>query len=121
MDAVSPEAVKMVCGLCHKLLKRKPCVLESALSSSDVSVVAVLVCGHAYHADCLETRTLHEDRRDPPCPLCLGPHSHSGPPVGQEWLLVKQLTFLYPGYEGNIGDYLFRVKNRTESWWGFIG
>ncbi|CAK9153181.1 unnamed protein product [Ilex paraguariensis] len=72
MDAISPDVVKMVCGICQKLLKRRPYILENTVSSSDISVVAVLVCGHVYHADCLEQRTCHEDRRDPACPLCLG-------------------------------------------------
>ena len=40
-------------------------------SSTDLSVVAVLVCGHVYHAECLEQKTRHEDIRDPPCPLCV--------------------------------------------------
>ncbi|XP_052183820.1 uncharacterized protein LOC127795891 [Diospyros lotus] len=73
-DAASLDAVKMVCGICEKLLKRKLYVLENSLSTGDYSVVAVLVCGHVYHADCLEERTCHEDRWDPPCPLCLGLH-----------------------------------------------
>uniref|UniRef100_A0A5B6ZCV5 RING-type domain-containing protein n=1 Tax=Davidia involucrata TaxID=16924 RepID=A0A5B6ZCV5_DAVIN len=72
MDAVSADVVKMVCGICQKLLKRKPYILGNTLSSSDLSVVAVLVCGHVHHADCLEQRTCHEDRQDPPCPLCVG-------------------------------------------------
>uniref|UniRef100_A0A5B6ZDE1 RING-type domain-containing protein n=1 Tax=Davidia involucrata TaxID=16924 RepID=A0A5B6ZDE1_DAVIN len=72
MDAVSADVVKMVCAICQKLLGRKPYILGNTLSSSDLSVVAVLVCGHVYHADCLEQRTCHEDRQDPPCPLCVG-------------------------------------------------
>lgn len=47
----------MVCGLCQQRTREN-------------AVTAVLVCGHAYHADCLEVRTTNEDRRDPPCPLC---------------------------------------------------
>ncbi|KAJ4849947.1 hypothetical protein Tsubulata_004837 [Turnera subulata] len=72
MDAVSSsEAVKMVCGICQKLLRRKPYFLGETLSAGEFSVVAVLVCGHIFHADCLEQRTSLEDIRDPPCPLCL--------------------------------------------------
>ncbi|KAI3801797.1 hypothetical protein L1987_29913 [Smallanthus sonchifolius] len=62
IDVVSGDSMKMMCGLC-------------SASTSDNSVVAVLVCGHIYHADCLETRTPYEDRRDPPCPLCVNSHS----------------------------------------------
>ncbi|KAM0041076.1 putative transcription factor interactor and regulator C2H2 family [Helianthus anomalus] len=62
IDVVSGDSMKMICRLC-------------SASTSDNSVVAVLVCGHFYHADCLETRTSHADRRDPPCPLCVNSHS----------------------------------------------
>ncbi|KAI4335652.1 hypothetical protein L6164_014283 [Bauhinia variegata] len=72
MDSVSPDVVKMVCGICEKPLKRKLYFLGSSLSSNELSVVAVLVCGHVYHADCLEQRTSFEERRDPSCPLCAG-------------------------------------------------
>ncbi|KAK2991065.1 hypothetical protein RJ640_010067 [Escallonia rubra] len=72
VNTVSADVVKMVCGICQKQLKRKPHFLGNTISSSDISVVAVLVCGHNYHADCLEQKTSHEDRRDPPCPLCVG-------------------------------------------------
>ncbi|XAR66845.1 hypothetical protein NMG60_11013195 [Bertholletia excelsa] len=71
-DAASPNAQKMVCGLCGSPLKRRPHSLGHTLSSSDLSVVAVLACGHVYHAECLEQRTCHEERQDPPCPLCKG-------------------------------------------------
>lgn len=71
-DVASPDVEKMECGLCQKLLKRKPIiVLESTISSNDLSIVAVLACGHVYHANCLEMKTCYEDRTDPPCPLCL--------------------------------------------------
>lgn len=72
VGAASPDALKMVCAICEKFLKRKPFILGNTISSGDLSVVAVLVCGHVYHADCLEQRTCHEDRRDPPCPSCAG-------------------------------------------------
>lgn len=62
IDVVSGDSMKMMCRLC-------------SASTTDNSVVAVLVCGHIYHADCLETRTTYEDRRDPPCPLCINSHS----------------------------------------------
>ncbi|KAK7264857.1 hypothetical protein RJT34_32470 [Clitoria ternatea] len=72
MDAVSPDAMKMVCGICEKPLRRKFNFLGSSVSCCEFSVVAVLVCGHVYHADCLEQRTCVEELRDPPCPVCAG-------------------------------------------------
>ncbi|EPS67585.1 hypothetical protein M569_07191, partial [Genlisea aurea] len=60
------------CRLCQKRLKKSVFISGSSLSSHDLSVVAVLVCGHAYHADCLERKTDPENRQDPLCPLCLG-------------------------------------------------
>ncbi|TYH93258.1 hypothetical protein ES332_A13G241700v1 [Gossypium tomentosum] len=70
MDAVLPDQVNSVCGLCQKHLRRKPYILGNTLASGEFSVVAVLVCGHVYHEDCLEKRTSFEERRDPRCPLC---------------------------------------------------
>lgn len=73
----STEGMKMLCGLCQNLLRRKPYSVDSTQSSSgNLSVVAVLVCSHVYHADCLEQRTTYQDRRDPPCPLCAGSPSN---------------------------------------------
>ncbi|XP_050215162.1 uncharacterized protein LOC126666203 isoform X2 [Mercurialis annua] len=72
------DGAKKTCGVCQKMLRRKPCFLGDTLSSGECSIVAVLVCGHVYHAECLEQRTSLEERRDPPCPLCTGLHSHNG-------------------------------------------
>lgn len=71
-DATSTEEAKLVCGLCEGSLKGRSCIFENAISAGELSVVAVLVCGHVYHADCLEQKTWHEDIRDPLCPLCAG-------------------------------------------------
>ncbi|KAK8475636.1 hypothetical protein V6N13_010286 [Hibiscus sabdariffa] len=62
----SPSIDMRTCGACSKLLAER-----SAWSSNDVSVVSVLVCGHVYHAECLETMTLEADRYDPACPICM--------------------------------------------------
>ncbi|XP_057538545.1 uncharacterized protein LOC130815996 isoform X2 [Amaranthus tricolor] len=72
IHAISPYAVRMTCGVCQKLLKRKPHNFGSTLASEELSIAAVLVCGHIFHADCLEQRTQVEDKRDPPCPICSG-------------------------------------------------
>ncbi|RDX67092.1 hypothetical protein CR513_54073, partial [Mucuna pruriens] len=70
MSAISPNKTDMVCGICEKLLSRKINFFGSSTSCCELSVVAVLVCGHVYHANCLEQRTSFEELRDPPCPVC---------------------------------------------------
>ncbi|XP_011017874.1 PREDICTED: uncharacterized protein LOC105121076 isoform X3 [Populus euphratica] len=72
MDAVLSDALKVVCGICQKLVRRKPYFIGNALTAGEFSVVAILVCGHVYHSECLEQKTSLEDMRDPPCPLCSG-------------------------------------------------
>ncbi|KAK4391550.1 hypothetical protein Sango_1932800 [Sesamum angolense] len=69
-NAVPGDMRKMECRICQKSLRKNPFIFNNSISSSDLSVVAVLVCGHAYHADCLEQKTSFEDRQDPPCPMC---------------------------------------------------
>ncbi|GMI82545.1 hypothetical protein like AT1G75400 [Hibiscus trionum] len=54
------------CGACSKLLADR-----STWSSNEISVVSVLVCGHVYHAECLEKMTIEADRYDPVCPICM--------------------------------------------------
>ncbi|XP_049393223.1 uncharacterized protein LOC125857661 [Solanum stenotomum] len=44
------------CGICAKLLNEL--------------AVAVLVCGHVFHAECLENMTSEINRYDPACPVC---------------------------------------------------
>ncbi|XP_022925430.1 uncharacterized protein LOC111432724 [Cucurbita moschata] len=72
-DAISSNGMRMLCGICQKLMRRKLCSLGNTPSSRELPVAAVLVCGHVYHADCLENRPNVEDRSDPPCPLCTEP------------------------------------------------
>ncbi|KAI4374961.1 hypothetical protein MLD38_012892 [Melastoma candidum] len=63
----SPSFELQTCAVCTKHLT------ESAsynCGSNEVSVVAVLVCGHLYHGECLEILTLDTDRYDPVCPIC---------------------------------------------------
>ncbi|CAM0880843.1 unnamed protein product [Alopecurus aequalis] len=61
---VSPD--QEVCKLCLKLLKER-----SAWNAQDLAVVAVLLCGHVYHADCLDSLTAEAEKYDPPCPVCV--------------------------------------------------
>ncbi|XP_072999185.1 uncharacterized protein [Typha latifolia] len=66
---LSPDQQR--CKACSKLLKEKsPWSTQKIFSTNELSVVAVLVCGHVYHADCLENMTLETDKYDPPCPIC---------------------------------------------------
>ncbi|GKV46949.1 hypothetical protein SLEP1_g53906 [Rubroshorea leprosula] len=66
MFSYSPSMDLQMCGACSKLLTER-----SSWASNELSVVSVLVCGHAYHAECLEIMTSEADRYDPPCPICM--------------------------------------------------
>ncbi|KAH7567226.1 hypothetical protein JRO89_XS07G0034600 [Xanthoceras sorbifolium] len=60
-----------ICGACSKLLtERSSWSSQRIVANSELSVVAVLVCGHVYHAECLEIMTADNDRYDPACPIC---------------------------------------------------
>ncbi|XP_038718097.1 uncharacterized protein LOC120011115 isoform X2 [Tripterygium wilfordii] len=61
-----PSLESQTCGSCSKLLPAR-----SSWSCNELSVAAVLVCGHVYHAECLETLTQEADRYDPSCPICM--------------------------------------------------
>ncbi|XP_020269923.1 suppressor protein SRP40-like, partial [Asparagus officinalis] len=59
------------CRVCSKLLEEKsPWSGQRIVSTNELPVGAVLICGHVYHADCLESITSETDRYDPPCPMC---------------------------------------------------
>ncbi|KAL2338435.1 hypothetical protein Fmac_012881 [Flemingia macrophylla] len=70
MDAISVDKREMICGICEKLLNKKINFMGSSMSCCELSVVAVLVCGHVYHTNCLEKKTKFEELRDPSCPVC---------------------------------------------------
>jgi len=61
------------CGLCSKLLKER-----SSWKGNDISIAAVLVCGHVFHAECLETVTPEASKFDPSCPTCSHGESSAG-------------------------------------------
>ena len=63
----SPSLDLQTCGACSKFLTER-----SSWAASELSVVAVLVYGHAYHADCLESMTPEVENYDPACPICTG-------------------------------------------------
>ncbi|XP_020588784.1 uncharacterized protein LOC110030419 [Phalaenopsis equestris] len=59
------------CGICSKLLKEKsPWSAQKIVSTNDLPIAAVLVCGHVFHAECLESSTSETDMYDPPCHVC---------------------------------------------------
>lgn len=67
----SPSVELHACGACSKLLtERSSWSSQKLFITNDVPVASVLVCGHTYHAECLETMTAEADRFDPPCPIC---------------------------------------------------
>ncbi|KAJ1388608.1 Zinc finger, RING-type [Sesbania bispinosa] len=59
------------CGVCSKLLTEKSSwSAQKIIASNDLSVVSVLICGHVYHAECLESMTPEINKYDPACPIC---------------------------------------------------
>ncbi|KAL9266181.1 hypothetical protein AKJ16_DCAP22803 [Drosera capensis] len=59
------------CGVCSKLLRAKsPWSSQKFFAGNELSVVAVLICGHVYHGECLEHVTLEINKYDPVCPVC---------------------------------------------------
>ncbi|KAF7810857.1 43kDa postsynaptic protein [Senna tora] len=59
------------CGVCSKLLtERSSWSTQKIIASNELSVVAVLICGHVYHAECLESLTPEINKYDPTCPVC---------------------------------------------------
>ncbi|KAK1298127.1 hypothetical protein QJS10_CPB14g00056 [Acorus calamus] len=70
---IGKRADTQTCGVCSKPLRSKsPWSAQKivAVASNELSVVAVLACGHVYHAECLEHATPEADRFDPPCLTC---------------------------------------------------
>ncbi|KAA8537586.1 hypothetical protein F0562_027194 [Nyssa sinensis] len=68
----SPSVDLQTCGACSKLLIEKSAwSSQKIFAGNELSVIAVLVCGHVYHAECLETMTPEADQYDPSCPVCM--------------------------------------------------
>lgn len=61
-----------ICIICSRWLRHKsPFSSQRMLvGNRDLPVVGVLVCGHVFHADCLEKDVPEMLRHDPPCPQC---------------------------------------------------
>lgn len=59
------------CGICSKVLIEKSAwSTQKIIASNELSVVAVLACGHVYHAECLDVVTPEFNKYDPACPIC---------------------------------------------------
>ncbi|GMH13456.1 hypothetical protein Nepgr_015297 [Nepenthes gracilis] len=59
------------CGVCSKDLAEKSVSSSQKIyACNESSVVAILTCGHVYHAECLENVTLEINKYDPACPVC---------------------------------------------------
>ncbi|EOA27183.1 hypothetical protein CARUB_v10023294mg [Capsella rubella] len=59
------------CGACSRSLSEKSLLTSQKMfATNELSVAAILACGHVYHSDCLEQMTPEIDKFDPPCPIC---------------------------------------------------
>lgn len=76
-----------VCKLCLRLLKER-----SSWNGHELAVVAVLFCGHAYHANCLDSITAESEKYDPPCPVCTHGESCTAKMFGKLDLNIKKAS-----------------------------
>ncbi|CAO2193060.1 unnamed protein product [Urochloa humidicola] len=83
--ALSPD--QEVCKLCSRLLKER-----SSWNGHELAVVAVLFCGHAYHANCLDSITAESEKYDPPCPVCTHGETNTAKLFGKTELKVRNKT-----------------------------
>ncbi|CAL0333578.1 unnamed protein product [Lupinus luteus] len=59
------------CGVCSKFLTEKSSwSSQKIIASNELAVVSILICGHVYHAECLESMTPEISKYDPACPVC---------------------------------------------------
>lgn len=67
----SPSVDLQTCGVCSKLLtERSSWGSQKIIATNELAVVAILICGHVYHAECLENMTPEINKYDPACPVC---------------------------------------------------
>lgn len=67
----SPSIDMRTCGVCAKLLTEKSSWgTQKIIANNELAVVAILICGHVYHAECLEHMTPEINKYDPACPVC---------------------------------------------------
>ena len=59
------------CGACSRPLSEKSLwSSQKMFMTNELSVSAILACGHVYHGECLEKMTPEIDKFDPSCPIC---------------------------------------------------
>lgn len=69
--SASPSIDLQTCGVCAKLLtERSSWGSQKIIANNELAVVAVLICGHVYHSECLENMTSELNKYDPACPVC---------------------------------------------------
>lgn len=73
LSSSSFSSYLQTCGLCSKLLKERV-----TWKGNEIPIAAVLVCGHVYHAECLEAVTPEASKFDPSCPTCSCGESSAG-------------------------------------------
>ncbi|CAH8309153.1 unnamed protein product [Eruca vesicaria subsp. sativa] len=62
---------KQTCGACSRSLSQKSLLSSQKIfATNELSVAAILACGHVYHSECLEQMTPENDKFDPQCPVC---------------------------------------------------
>ncbi|CAH2075913.1 unnamed protein product [Thlaspi arvense] len=62
---------QQTCGACSRPLSEKSLwSSQKIFMTNELSVSAILACGHVYHGECLEQMTLEIDKFDPSCPIC---------------------------------------------------
>lgn len=67
----SPAIEIQTCGVCSKLLtERSSWSSQKIVATNGLPAVAVLICGHVYHAECLDNMTPEVNKYDPACPIC---------------------------------------------------
>ncbi|XP_076944656.1 uncharacterized protein LOC143615417 [Bidens hawaiensis] len=67
----SPTVEIVTCGICSKLLtERSSWSSHKVMANNGLPIVSVLICGHVYHAECLENMTSEINKYDPACPVC---------------------------------------------------
>jgi hypothetical protein len=70
-QSASSSSHSETCGVCNRLLSQQPpWSSHRMVGITDCTVVGVLVCGHVYHAECLEQASPDSLRQDPTCPQC---------------------------------------------------
>ncbi|KAJ4880082.1 RING/U-box superfamily protein [Raphanus sativus] len=70
-NRMSNHHQQQTCGACSRPLSEKSLwSSQKIFMTNELSVSAVLACGHVYHGECLEQMTPEIDKFDPSCPIC---------------------------------------------------